>query len=77
MGAVLIEGKWQLTEESLQRAAERLTRHRTQCRERYRINRAALAMQRPDLFKYKQKPWVFELPRTLTQEADVGGTPST
>ena len=61
IGAILVDGQWELTEESLSRAAERLERHRRQCRERYRKNRAALARQRPDLFKYRQKPWMREL----------------
>ena len=66
LGAILVQGRWQLTEESLNRAAVRLETHRTQCRERYRRNRAALAQKRPDMFKYRQKPWMQEWQTTLT-----------
>jgi len=68
IGAILVEGRWQLTEESLERAAARMEKHRKDCRERYRRNRAVLVRQRPDLFKYRIKPWMQELQSTLTQE---------
>ena len=67
-GAVLVDGRWELTEESLARVAARLEKHRTDCRERYRRNRAALVRQRPDLFRYKPKPWVHEIQQTLAQD---------
>ena len=54
-----------MTEESLERAAARLEKHRKDCRDRYRRNRAALVRQRPDLFKYRPKAWVQELQATL------------
>ena len=63
--AILVEGQWRLTEKSLERAATRLEKHRNDCRERYRRNRAALVKQRPDLFKYKPKPWMLEMQNTL------------
>ena len=68
-GAVLVDGRWELTEASLARAAARLEKHRLDCRERYRRNRAALVRQRPDLFKYRPKPWVQEIQQTLAQDA--------
>ena len=70
IGAILVEGRWELTEESLEKAVARLEKHRRDCRDRYRRNRASLARQRPDLFKYRLKPWVQELQLTLTQDAD-------
>ena len=66
-GAVLVDGHYVLTEEALTKAASRFEKHRADCRERYRKNRAALARQRPDLFKYKQKPWMQEWQTTLMQ----------
>ena len=61
-GAKLVEGVWTHTEESLNYAAIRLMKHRTQYRMRYRRNRAALLTLRPDLFK-KRKAW-HSLPST-------------
>ena len=67
IGAILVEGRWQLTEQSLERAAARLEKHRRDCRDRYRIKRAALLRQRPELFKYRPKPWMLELQNTQQQ----------
>ena len=67
IAAILVDGRWQLTEESLARAAARLEKHRRECRDRYRRNRAVLARQRPDLFKYRQKAWVQEMQRMLDE----------
>jgi hypothetical protein len=53
MDAKLVEGSWVLSEEALNKAAERLEKHRTDCRERYRRIQATLRQQRPDLFKTK------------------------
>ena len=61
VGAILVDGQWQLTPESLERTAARLEKHRTDCRERYRRNRTALARQRPELFKYRLKTWTHEM----------------
>ena len=74
IGAILMDGRWQLTDESLAKAAERLEKHRTDCRERYRRNRAALVRQRPDLFKYKPKSWAMQ--HTLVPEQDSTETPT-
>ena len=56
LGAKLVDGAWIPTEESMNYAVMRLEKHRTQCRMRYRKNRAALLILRPDLFK-KRKAW--------------------
>ena len=53
--AILVDGHWHLTEESLEKAAARLIQHRTDCRERYRRKRVALVTQRPDLFESKKR----------------------
>ena len=49
-GAVLDDGRWILTQESLAIAAARVEKHRTDCRERYRRMREILKEQRPDMF---------------------------
>ena len=49
-GAVLVDGKWQLTELSIQVAAERLIQYREQCRTRHRETRELLCKARPELF---------------------------
>ena len=58
IGAILVDGKWQMTEASILREAERLEQHRTQCRQRYRRNRLALMQHRPELFK--KRKWCAE-----------------
>ena len=69
IGTILVDGRWQLTEESLARAAARLEKHQKDCRDRCRRNRAALVRQRPDLFKYSPKPRMQELQATLDAPA--------
>ena len=54
LGGQLVNGKWELTEDSLARAAERLEKHRRDCRERYRRTQEALMAQRPDLFRKRR-----------------------
>ena len=50
LGAVLVDGRWQLTEESLQLAAERVLRYREHNRKRYHEMRDLLRKERPELF---------------------------
>ena len=51
-GAVLDDnGAYVMSPESIEVAAERLKKHREQCRERYRATRAALQAVKPELFK--------------------------
>ena len=58
IGAILVDGKWQMTEASILREAERLETHRAQCRQRYHRNRTALMQHRPELFK--KRKWCAE-----------------
>ena len=52
IGAVLDQdGKYVLSPESIEVAAQRLTKHREQCRKRYRATRDALRAAKPELFK--------------------------
>ena len=49
-GAVLVDGKWQTTELSIQVAAERLLQYREHSRMRHRETRELLCKARPELF---------------------------
>ena len=49
-GAVLVDGKWQLTERSMQLAAERMLRGREIRRNRLRAMRELLRISHPELF---------------------------
>ena len=49
-GAVLVDGKWQLTERSMQLAAERMLRGREIRRNRWRAMRELLRISHPKLF---------------------------
>ncbi len=87
IGAELLDGRWVLTEASLEKAAERLVHHRTACRERYRQTRDALKAQKPELFKKDgdgrrnrravrgtQLPLSDSLPQSIKEEGDSGQT---
>ena len=49
-GAVLVDGKWQLTELSAQLFAERMLRHRERSRARWRAKQELLRVSHPELF---------------------------
>ena len=51
-GAVLVDGKWQLTEQSVQIAVERLLRHRERNRIKRDETRDMLRRGRPELFAH-------------------------
>ena len=50
LGAVLVDGRWHLTEESLKLAAERVIRYREHNRKRYHEMRDLLRIEHPELF---------------------------
>ena len=50
VGAVLVDGKWQLTQESVRAAAERILKYREHNRKRYREMRELLRAEHPELF---------------------------
>ena len=52
-GAVLVDGKWQMTELAARMAAERMLRAREYARRRHRKTRELLRMARPELFLSK------------------------
>ncbi len=54
-GAVLVDGRWQLTELSAQIAADRLMREREQRRNRRHEMRNLLRQSHPDLFVFARK----------------------
>ena len=49
-GAVLVDGRWQLTQESLHAAAERMLKNREHNRKRYHAMRELLRIEHPELF---------------------------
>jgi hypothetical protein len=50
VGAQLVEGRYEMTPEGIEVAAIRLEKHRTACRERYRMTQAILRRDKPGLF---------------------------
>ena len=55
-GAVLVDGRWQLTEESLHMAAERMLKNREHNRMRYHELRDLLRIEHPELFATRGDP---------------------
>ena len=49
-GAVLVDGRWQLTQESVSAAADRILKYRANNRKRYREMRELLRAEHPELF---------------------------
>ena len=70
-GAVLVDGRWQLTELSAQIAAERLMRDREQRRNRRREMRQLLRQSHPDLFVFARK----DPQQTTLTEPETRGPP--
>ena len=60
-GAVLVDGKWQLTQRSTEIAVERLLRHRERNRIKREETREMLRRERPELFAHLPAP--AELPK--------------
>ena len=56
LGAVLVDGRWQLTEESLHMAAERMLKNREHNRKRYHELRDLLRIEHPELFATRGDP---------------------
>ena len=56
IGAVLVDGKWQMTELAVRLAAERLLRVRENARIRDRKTRELLRLARPELFSKNLHP---------------------
>ena len=67
-GAVLVDGRWQLTELSAQIAAERLMRDREQRRSKRCEMRQLLRQSHPDLFVFARKD---PQQTTLTEPAET------
>ena len=49
-GGVLVDGRWQLTQESVRAAADRILKYRANSRKRYREMRELLRAEHPELF---------------------------
>ncbi len=52
-GAALVDGIWQMPQESIEELAVRLGTHRRACRERYRMTRQVLKQAKPEMFPLK------------------------
>ena len=55
-GAVLVDGRWELTEESVAHAAKKLLQARQQQRERGALVRDLVRQQYPELFRQRKPP---------------------
>ena len=55
-GAVLIDGKWHSTQQSIQIAVERMLRHRERQRTKREETREMLHRERPELFAHVRAP---------------------
>ena len=53
---MLVDGRWQLTEESLHMAAERMLKNREHNRKRYHEMRDLLRIEHPELFAARGDP---------------------
>ena len=51
--AILVDGQWQLTEESFELAAQRLVRYRRRAQQRYQELQKVMRQQHPELFKQR------------------------
>ncbi len=71
-GAVLIDGKWHSTEQSIQIAVERLLRHRERNRIKREETREMLRRERPELFAHLPAP--AEVPAETPRSHESQGT---
>ena len=71
-GAVLVEGKWQLTQRSKEIAVERLLRHREHNRIRRTETREMLRRERPELFAHLPAPAEVPKQTVLPARSDKG-----
>ena len=67
-GAVLIDGKWHSTQQSIQIAVERLLRHRERVRNRRDATREMLRRERPELFAHAHTP---AIPKQTTPQSTL------
>ena len=86
LGAALVDGRWQLTEESLHMAAKRMLKNREHNRKRYHEMRDLLRIEHPELFATRGDPHqtlLTDAPRskervfdfTFYQKTDSAGSP--
>ena len=54
--AILVDGQWQLTQQSFELAAQRLVRYRRRAQQRYQEVRDTTRQQHPELFKQPARP---------------------
>ena len=51
--AILVDGQWQLTQQSFELAAQRLVRYRRRAQQRYQELQKVMRQQHPELFKQR------------------------
>ena len=71
VGAVLVDGKWQLTQESVRAAAERILKYREHNRKRYREMRELLRAEHPELFVQPDPQQSLLVPRSNEKGLDL------
>ena len=71
VGAVLVDGKWQLTQESVPAAAERILKNREHTRKRYHAMRELLRVEHPELFAQADPQQTLLAPRSKERVFDV------
>ena len=70
-GAVLVDGKWQLTQESVTEAADRILKYREHNRKRYREMRELLRAEHPELFAQPDPQQSLLVPRSEEKGLDL------
>ena len=71
VGAVLVDGKWQLTQESVRAAADRILKYREHNRKRYREMRELLRAEHPELFLQPDPQQSLLAPRSKEKVFDL------
>ena len=71
--AILVDGQWQLTEESFELAAQRLVRYRRRAQQRYQELQKVMRQQHPELFKQRahQQQTLVAAARSTEQSEDL------
>ena len=71
VGGVLVDGRWQLTQESVRAAADRIIKYRAHNRKRYREMRELLRAEHPELFAQRDPQQTLLAPRSEKKGPDL------
>ena len=71
--AMLVDGRWQVTEESFELAAQRLMHYRQRAQQRYQELQKVMRQQHPELFKQRahQQQTLVAAARSTEQSEDL------